>query len=144
MPLQPTSLSKVDELVEQGHHHANDSILRLFTSALERDPAADLGDVLQMALRRYPSLRRQAEARLQKQQRKGMHPLARTSSVLTYNPFSSSQGNTRGRRSGHWFEAEGENHSSTSHNFHTPVYHPRTPLTRDIYFIRTHPQFQPT
>jgi len=60
--------------VEQGYRRANDSITRMFTRALERNPGADLGNVLQLALRKYPSLRRQAEERPQKRQRKGMHP----------------------------------------------------------------------
>jgi hypothetical protein len=64
--------STADELVEQGYRRANDSITRMLTRALERNPGADLGDVLQMALRKYPALRRQAEERPQKRQRKGM------------------------------------------------------------------------
>jgi hypothetical protein len=64
--------STADELVEQGYRRANDSITRMLTRALERNPGVDLGDVLQMALRKYPALRRQAEERPQKRQRKGM------------------------------------------------------------------------
>ena len=44
----------LDELVEQGHHCLNDSVTRMFTRALKRKPGADLEDVLQMALRKYP------------------------------------------------------------------------------------------
>jgi hypothetical protein len=70
MPPSPCS-SAVDELVEQGYRLVNDSIVHMLTRTLERDPVADLGDVLQMALSKYPSLRRQAEDRPLKRQRKG-------------------------------------------------------------------------
>jgi len=72
---QSTSTSTVDELVEQGYRSANNTVIRMFTRTLDRNPGADLWDILQMALRRYPSLRRQADERPQKRQRKGMHPL---------------------------------------------------------------------
>ena len=67
--------STADELVEEGYRHVNDCITRMFTRALERNPGADLGDVLQMALRKYPSLRRRVEERPRKRQRKGMYLL---------------------------------------------------------------------
>lgn len=72
--MSPSSGSS-DELVEEGYRRANDSITSMFTRALKRDPAVDLGDVLQRALRRYPSLRSKAEERPQKIRHKGMVPL---------------------------------------------------------------------
>ena len=78
MPRSPspsTADELVDELVEQGHRRVNESVVRMFTRALERNPGADLGDVLQMALRKYPLLRRQVEERSLKRQRKGMYQL---------------------------------------------------------------------
>lgn len=72
MPPSPGS-GTVDELVQQGCRRANDSITHMLTRALERNPGTDLGDVLQLALRKYPSLRRQAEERPQKRQRRGMN-----------------------------------------------------------------------
>ena len=72
--MQQSTSTGVDELVEQGYHRANDSVIRMLTRVLDRNPGADLEDVLQIALRRYPSLRRQADERPQKRQRKGMHP----------------------------------------------------------------------
>ena len=74
MPPSPSS-GAVDELVEHGYCRVNESITRMLTRSLERNPGADLGDILQLALRKYPSLRRQAEERPHKRQRKGMHPL---------------------------------------------------------------------
>jgi len=73
MPPSPGS-GTVDELVQQGYRRANDSITQMLTRALKRNPGTDLGDVLQLALRKYPSLRRRAEERPQKRQRRGMNP----------------------------------------------------------------------
>ena len=72
MPPSPSN-GAVDELVEHGYRRVNESITRMLMRALERNPGADLGDVLQLALRKYPSLRRQAEERPHKRQQKGMH-----------------------------------------------------------------------
>ena len=68
---ESTVLSTVDEQVEQGYCHANNSVIRMLTRILERDPGTDLHDALQLALKRYPSLRRQAEERPKKRQHKG-------------------------------------------------------------------------
>ncbi|KAF9793248.1 kinase-like protein [Thelephora terrestris] len=69
---QPTSISNAGEIVEQGYRQANDSVIRTLTRALKRNPGVDLGDALQTALIRYPLLRRQAEERPQKRQRKAL------------------------------------------------------------------------
>ena len=81
---QPSSPGTADGLVEQGYCRVNDSIVRMLTRVLERDPGADLGDVLQMALKKYPSLRRQVEERPQKRRRKGLYLYLFTSKIYQY------------------------------------------------------------
>ena len=60
-------------MVEQGYRSVNDSITRMFTRVLERDPGADLGDVLHTAFAKYSSLRHKVGHRPQKRQHKGLH-----------------------------------------------------------------------
>jgi len=70
---QSSGPSTADEIVEQGYRSVNNITVRMFTRVLESNPGADLGDVLQMALRKYASLRYKVEERPQQRQRKGLH-----------------------------------------------------------------------
>jgi len=94
---QSSGPSTADEIVEQGYRSLNDSITRMFTRVLERNPGADLGDVLQMALAKYSSLRHKVEERPQKRQRKGPHLFSfKIWPVLTPDAVSSSRRNIQG------------------------------------------------
>ena len=87
--------STADELVEQGYRRANDSITRMFTRALERNPGADSGDVLQMALRKYPTLRRKQKSILRRDNVKACACRYGILAMLTCGAFSSSQRNVQ-------------------------------------------------